>query len=128
MKRIIDRLNGRLLFGVCVGAAISLVATIIVAWASSQNQINQNADEINQTKTALAALCLQRRDLDQRIKHQQKSILLTRQILDDHKGRYVFGIPRNLLVKSFGEKKLEQKQSIQTRKNLSILDCKGGKS
>jgi len=67
-------------------------------------------DQSNRNATALTALCAQRHDLDQRI--EQTKVLLKRR-----PGKFVFGIPRGLIVASY-------KRDQTTRRNLSILDCK----
>lgn len=65
---------------------------------------------INRNDTARTALCAQRHDLDQRING-------TARLLKKYRGKFVFGIPRSLIVVGF-------KRDQVTRRNLEILDCK----
>jgi len=83
----------------------ALTAALLLAgwsvWTSS--------GRAQQNHTALAALCLQREDLDRQIEASE-------QILRVEHGRKVFGIPRSLLVSNLHSRKT-------FRRNLSILDC-----
>lgn len=66
--------------------------------------------QIDRTETALLALCAQRDDLDQRI-------VVTTALLQTHHAKFVFGIPRKLILSGLH-------RDLGTRQNLEILDCK----
>src|SRR6266576_5660740 len=70
-----------------------------VGWA-----IVSNGRKIDKAQTALTALCAQRHDLDQRIAQ-------TKALLEKHRGKRVFGIPRSLIIAGI-------KRDQTTRRNL----------
>lgn len=102
-RRLIRRLNGRLLMAVLVGAVFSLMATGGYGYLSNRKASDRN-------ETALKALCLQRDDLDDQIAE-------TQYYLDLFPRGPIFGIPRGVIVDGQDRRK-------QFRRNLSILDCK----
>ena len=87
-----------------------LMAGVLAMLAYFVVQLHEQAQK---NKTALAALCLQRDDLDRRN-------ATSRKLLDQYPDPEVFrrevGIPRKLVVDSLV-------QSQATRRNLSILAC-----
>ena len=91
--------------GVLIACILVMLASLLLA-AYSLSKLSQTS---HQNSTALKALCFQRDDLDKRITS-------TNSLLRDHVGGVIFGIPRALITSGL-------KQQMQTRQNLSILDC-----
>ena len=91
--------------GVLIACILVMLASLLLA-AYSLAKLSKTS---HQNSTALKALCFQRDDLDKRIS-------TTDHLLRDHVGGVVFGIPRALITSGL-------KQQMQTRQNLSILDC-----
>jgi collagen triple helix repeat protein len=75
------------------------------------------------TKTRIA-LCAQRVDMDAEIARERRGIVRTEKLLRQYRGRFVFKIPRRLIVQGLAENKAELRQSLETRENFAILDCK----
>lgn len=104
------RVNGRALTGALVGSFVVLLFTLGVLYSQGHTRIEQNADQIRKLNTALAALCIQRTDLDNHIES-------TNQLLRATRGdATVFGIPRIVIIES-------QRQNLILRRSLEILQC-----
>jgi outer membrane murein-binding lipoprotein Lpp len=103
-----DEVHGWKQYGWTFFVVVILFAAVLaggVSWA-----IVSNGRKIDKAQTALTALCAQRRDLDQRIEGERK-------LLSAHRGKFIFSIPRSLIVSGY-------RRDLKTRYNLSILECK----
>jgi len=108
--RIIRKVNGRALAGALVGSILVLLGGLALAYVTNHRAVHANTEQIKRVNTALAALCIQRVDLDTHISN-------THQLLQDTRGEAtVFGIPRIVIIES-------QRQNLILRRSLSILEC-----
>jgi hypothetical protein len=101
-------------------AALVIAAVFsLLAWEMAETR--SIARENTKTRHAL---CAQRVDMDEEIARERRRIGRTEKLLRQYRGRFVFGIPRRLLVQGLDEDKAELKQSLETRENFAIIECK----
>lgn len=89
------------------GTTVILFVVVAVLAVGGYSKLH---DEIQKGEKARQALCYQRSDVDERIK--ETSTLLR---MHPH-AAFIFAIPRSLIISGL-------RRDINTRHNLSVLDC-----